>query len=80
MGHIVAGCRQEVTCKLTTMTGMLSTQTRTRVQMSGRNFRKVPEMLSTIAFCRLSIADSLMVAESTATTTMIHTCAAAAIS
>ena len=36
-------------------------------------------MLSTIAFCRLSIADSLMVAESTATTTMIHTCAAAAI-
>ena len=38
--HIVAGCRQEVTCKLTTMTGMLSTQTRTRVQMSGRNFRK----------------------------------------
>ncbi len=42
--------------------------------MRGRNFKKVPEMLSTMAFCRLSMADSLMVADSTATTTMIHTC------
>ena len=56
------------------MTGMLRTQTRTRIQMRGRNFRKVPEMLSTMAFCRLSMADSLIVADNTATTTIIHTC------
>ena len=41
--------------------------------MRGRVFRKVPDMLSTMAFCRLSMADSLIVADSTATTTMIHT-------
>ena len=63
-----------LTWRLTTMTGMLRTQTRTRIQIRGKNFRKVPEMLSTIAFCRLSMADSLIVADSTATTTMIHTC------
>jgi len=56
------------------MTGILRTQTRTRVHTRGKNFKKVPEMLSTMAFCRLSMADSLMVADSTATTTIIHTC------
>lgn len=63
-----------VTCRLTMMTGTLRIITRTRIQIRGSPFRKEPEILSTIAFCRLSMADSLMVAASTATMTVIHTC------
>lgn len=56
------------------ITGTLRMTTRTRIQMSGRPLRNEPEMLSTMAFCRLSIADSLIVADSTATRAVIQIC------
>ncbi len=74
--HVVKIGNQDkrLALRLTIMGGTVSSSTRPRTTSSGACCRYTPLMLSTIAFCRLSMADVLMDTDRMATTTVMVMC------